>query len=102
MSNRKERLTVTVDPHLIEAGQEAVAAGRATSLSAWVSAALEEQVVRERRLAALAEAVAAYEAEFGEISEREMRDQARADRASAEVVRRRTKTRGAAKRRRVS
>jgi hypothetical protein len=33
MSNRKERLTVTVDPHLIEAGQRAVAAGRAAALT---------------------------------------------------------------------
>jgi hypothetical protein len=101
MSQRKERLTVTVDPDLIEAGQQAVAAGRATSLSAWVSAALAEQVVRDRRLTALAEAVTAYETEFGEISEREMREQARADRAAAKVVRGKT-TRDAARRRRVS
>jgi hypothetical protein len=101
MSTRKERLTVTVDPELIVAGQEAVAAGLATSLSAWVSAALAEQVVRERRLSALAEAVASYELEFGEITERELREQARADRASAEVVRGRTK-KGVAGRRRAS
>lgn len=102
MSNRKERLTVTVDSALLEAGQRAVAAGRATSLSAWVNGALTEQVARERRLSALAEAVAAYEAEFGEISEKEMREQARADRAGAEVVRGKTKGRGVAKRRRIS
>jgi hypothetical protein len=102
MSNRKERLTVTVDPELIQAGQEAVAAGLATSLSAWVSAALAEHVLRERRLSALAEAIADYEAEFGEITEREMREQARADRASAEVVRGKRKTRGVARRRRAS
>lgn len=102
MSNRKERLTVTVDPDLIEAGQAAVAAGLATSLSAWVSAALAEQVLRERRLSALAEAVAAYEAEFGEITEREMRAQARSDRASANVVRGRKNEGGVTRRRRAS
>ena len=57
MSARKERLTVTVDPALIEAGNDAVAEGRAESLSAWVNAALAARVATERRLAALADAV---------------------------------------------
>jgi hypothetical protein len=87
MTKRKTRLTVTVDPELLEAGQEAVAAGRSESLSAWVSLALSERIARERRLSALRAAIAAYEAEFGEISEQELREQARADRASAVVVR---------------
>jgi hypothetical protein len=47
-------------------------------------------------------AKADYEAEFGEITEREMREQAGADRASAEAVRGKPKTRGVARRRRVS
>lgn len=87
MSSRKERLTVTVDPALIAAGNDAVAEGRAESLSAWVNAALAERVAHERALAALADAIAAYEEEFGEISVRELADQARADRESAVVVR---------------
>lgn len=87
MSTRKERLTVTVDPDLIEAGNDAVAEGRAESLSAWVNAALAERVVRERRLAALAEAIAAYEERFGVISAQELADQARGDRELAVVVR---------------
>ncbi len=87
MSMRKERLTVTVDPDLIEAGNDAVAEGRAESLSAWVNAALAERVARERRLAALAQAVAAYEERFGVISAQELADQARADRESAIVLR---------------
>ena len=61
MSARKERLTVTVDPEFIEAGNDAVAEGKAESLSAWVNAALAERVARERRLVALAQAVSAYE-----------------------------------------
>ncbi|HUF71885.1 MAG TPA: hypothetical protein VMR74_03185 [Gammaproteobacteria bacterium] len=87
MSSRKERLTVTVDPDLIHAGNHAVAEGRAESLSAWVNAALAEKVAKERRLAALAEAVAAYEKKHGTISARELAEQARADRESAIVVR---------------
>jgi hypothetical protein len=87
MSTRKERLTVTVDPAFIEAGNDAVSEGRAESLSAWVNAALAERVARERRLVALAEAVTAYEKRFGAISARELANQARADRESAIVVR---------------
>ena len=87
MTIRKERLTVTIDPELVKAGTEAVAAGRAESLSAWVNSALAERVARERRLAALGEAIAAYESEFGEISAAELAAQARADRQSARVIR---------------
>ena len=87
MISRKERLTVTVDPVFIEAGNDAVAEGRAESLSAWVNAALAERVAKERRLSALAEAVAAYEERFGAISAQELLDQARADREAAIVVR---------------
>ena len=87
MSARKERLTVTVDRELIEAGNDAVAEGRAESLSAWVNAALAERAARERRLLALAEAVTAYEEQFGVISPQELAEQARADRESATVVR---------------
>jgi hypothetical protein len=87
MSARKERLTVTVDPDLIEAGNDAVSEGRAESLSAWVNAALAERVAKERRLGALAEAVAAYETRFGVITAQELAEQARADREAAVVVR---------------
>lgn len=87
MSARKERLTVTVDPAFVAAGNDAVAEGRAESLSAWVNTALAEKVAKERALAALARAIAAYEQEHGEISAQELADQARADRESAIVVR---------------
>jgi hypothetical protein len=87
MSTRKERLTVTVDPDFIGAGNDAVAEGRAESLSAWVNAALAETVAKERRLAALKEAVASYEKKHGAISVQELAEQARADRESAIVVR---------------
>ena len=87
MSTRKHRLTVTVDPDLIEAGQQAVASGAAESVSAWVSTALVDKVQRDRKLASLAGAVADFEREFGEISPEELAAQARHDRERATVVR---------------
>lgn len=87
MTARKHRLTVTVDPDLIEAGQRAVESGQAESVSGWVSAALEEKVRRDRKLALLAAAVADFEQEFGEISAEEIAAQRRADRQEATVVR---------------
>ena len=87
MTARKQRLTVTVDPELIEAGQRAVKSGQAESVSGWVSAALEDKVRRDRKLALLAAAVADYEQEFGEISDEDIVTQRRADRRDATVVR---------------
>jgi Arc/MetJ-type ribon-helix-helix transcriptional regulator len=83
----KERITVTLDPDLLRAAQDAVAEGRAASVSAWVSLALGERANKERRLQALAEAVTAYEVEHGAISPAEIAAQARADRGAAVVVR---------------
>lgn len=87
MTSRKERLTVTVDPDLVSAGNDAVAAGRAPSLSAWVNLALSERAAKDRRLRAMADAVTAYEAEHGVISAQEMAAQRRADQRAAIVVR---------------
>jgi hypothetical protein len=87
MSAAKERLTVTVDPDLVRAGNDAVAEGRAQSLSAWVNHALAEHVERDQRLRALGDAISAYEAEFGAISPGELLAQHRRDRADARVVR---------------
>lgn len=87
MTMTKERLTVTVDPALVEAGIRAVAAGRASSLSAWVNEALTVRAERDRQLEALAEAIAGYESDNGEITLAEMAAQARIDREEAVVVR---------------
>ncbi len=95
MTAKKRRLTVTVDPELIEAGQRAVEDGQADSVSGWVSAALEDKVVRDRRLAHLAAAVADYEKDFGEISAEEIAAQRRDDRQHATVVRGRRSSRKA-------
>lgn len=87
MSGGKDRLTVTVDPDLVRAGNDAVASGRAPSLSAWVNRALVEHVEREQRLRALGEAISAYEAEFGVIGADELLAQNRRDRTAARVIR---------------
>ena len=87
MTQRKSRLTVTVDPELVEAGNRAVASGSADSLSAWVSAALADRARRDAQLARLRDSIADYEAEFGEISAEEIARQRRADRQEAVVVR---------------
>ena len=87
MRTLKQRLTVTVDPALVRAGHEAVKAGDAESLSAWVNVALADRAAKERRLRAMGEAVAAYEAEFGMITAEELAAQERADRRSARVAR---------------
>jgi len=78
---------VTVDRALARAGSDAVASGSADSLSGWVNLALADRVEKERQLRAMAEAVAAYEAEHGVISAAEIAAQARADRRAAIVVR---------------
>lgn len=83
----KERLSVSVDPHLVAAGRAAVAAGRSESLSAWVSAALERQSQHEARLQAMDEFFAHYEAEHGAITREEMDAARRSFREKAIVVR---------------
>ena len=87
MIAKKERLTITVDAHFVKEGARAVAAGRADSLSGWVNLALAERIAKERRLAAMAEAVTAYEQRFGAISNEEIATQQRADQRAAIVVR---------------
>ncbi len=87
MTQRKRRLTVTLDPALVEAGNRAVASGSAASLSAWVSVALADRARRDEQLERLHEAIVEYEAEFGEISTEEIARQRRTDRQDAVVVR---------------
>ena len=87
MTQRKRRLTVTVDPDLVDAGRRAVASGAADSLSAWVSVALADRARRDEQLAHLRDAIASYEAEFGGITADEIATQRRADREDAVVVR---------------
>jgi len=83
----KQRLSASVDAELVAVAQEAVARGQAESMSAWVNDALRLKAGHERRLRALDEFLAAYEAEHGEITEQDMRDAARRARRRAVVVR---------------
>ena len=49
MTERKQRMTVTLDHALVRAGAAAVAEGRAASLSAWVSSALTERAAGDEQ-----------------------------------------------------
>ncbi len=92
MASNKHRLTITVDPHLVDASHDAVAAGKADSVSAWISDAIEEKLLRDQRLEHLAAAIADFEAEHGEITAQEIEAQRRSDRERATVVRGTAKT----------
>jgi hypothetical protein len=83
----RERLSATVEVELLEAGREAVADGRADSLSAWVNDALRRQAEHDRRMKALDEFLALYEAEHGVITDDEMVAANRRARSRAVVVR---------------
>lgn len=50
MSDRKTRLTVTVDPYLAAYAEQLVEAGKAPSVSAVFNDALAERVQRDRRI----------------------------------------------------
>lgn len=67
----KQRLSASVDSDLIGIAQQAVAAGQAASVSAWVNDALRLKADQDRRLRALGDFVTAYEAEHGQITEAE-------------------------------
>jgi Arc/MetJ-type ribon-helix-helix transcriptional regulator len=83
----KQRLSASVDADLVTVAQEAVAAGQAENVSAWVNDALRLKADHDQRLRAVDEFLAAYEAEHGEITDEEIRDAARRARGRAVVVR---------------
>lgn len=64
---QRSRVTVTVRPQVLAAAEEEVAAGRASSLSAWVDQAMEEKARREE----LAELLAEMRAENGPATAKE-------------------------------
>jgi len=83
----KRRLSASVDADLFMAGQEAVSEGRAQNLSAWVNEALRLKADHDRRMRALDDFLAVYEAERGEITADEIAQATRTARARATVVR---------------
>lgn len=54
-SVQRSRITVTVRPQVLAVAEEEVAAGRASSVSAWVDQAMEEKARREELAVLLAE-----------------------------------------------
>jgi Arc/MetJ-type ribon-helix-helix transcriptional regulator len=90
----KQRLSASVDAELVAVAQDAVTEGHAESISAWVNDALRLKADHDRRLQAVDEFLAAYEAEHGEITEEDMRDAARRARGKAVVVRGKPEERG--------
>ena len=87
---------MSVDAELAAAAASAVEEGRAESVSAWIGEAMRDKAAKDRRLIALAEAVGAYEAEHGGISDDEIAAQTRSDRDAAAAARARRRKRGAA------
>jgi hypothetical protein len=65
MLRMKERVTISVEPEVVQIAREDVEAGRASS----VSGAVEDAVMARARRRALREALAMREAEFGPIGE---------------------------------
>lgn len=51
MTDRKTRLTVTIDPHLVAYAEQLVEDGKAPSVSAVFNDALAERVDRDKRIA---------------------------------------------------
>ena len=65
MLRMKERVTISVDPEVVQIAREDVEAGRAAT----VSGAIEDAVVARKRSRGLREAIELWEEEFGPISE---------------------------------
>lgn len=63
----RTRVTVTVDEAAVRSAEEAVAAGRAPSVSAWVASAMTDRARRER----LADVLADIRAELGPATDEE-------------------------------
>ena len=85
--NGKQRLSASIDSDLLRAAEQAVKRGRYPSVSAWVNEGLRLKLEHDGRLDALASFVAAYEAEHGEITNREIEVAVRNARVRALVVR---------------
>src|SRR5437773_5178781 len=85
---KKTRLTVSLDADVVSDVESIVARGQAGSLSAWINDAVRLRLEDERKTKALANAIAEYEAEHGEITDEELRRAVRSARARAIHVRR--------------
>lgn len=68
----KQRLSASVDAELIAAAERAAASGIVPTVSAWVNDAMRLKLEHDRRLQALAQFIAEYESEHGEITGEKM------------------------------
>ena len=85
--NGKQRLSASVDADLIAAAEQAAARGQVATVSAWVNDAMRLKLEHDHRLRALAELIADYESEHGEITKEEMTDAVREAKRRATPVR---------------
>ena len=72
MSEKKVRVTVTLDPELVRAGSAAVRARQTASLSEWVNEALLAQAAEAKRVRSARRAQAAYDRDFGALTPAEV------------------------------
>ncbi|GMU62548.1 MAG: hypothetical protein AMXMBFR34_43110 [Myxococcaceae bacterium] len=83
----RQRLSASVDRAVLAAAEDAVARGKAPTLSAWVTDALRLKLEHDRRLEALDELLASYEKRTGVITEAEIAAATRRARERAVSVR---------------
>jgi hypothetical protein len=83
----KRRLSASIDAHLLFEAEQAVEAGRAATVSAWVNEAFQQKIDHDQRLLAMDRFLADFEAEFGPISEEDIENATLRTRSAAVVVR---------------
>jgi len=87
MSATKQRLSASVDADLIDAAEAAAKRGEVANVSAWVNEAMRLKLEHDRGLALLAEVIAEFEAEHGEITTEDIEKAKRAALSRAWSVR---------------
>jgi hypothetical protein len=87
MKAMKQRLSASVDAELLVAAESAAKRGEAANVSAWVNDAMRLKVEHDRGLAELAEVIADFETEQGEITKDEIDKAVRRARSRAASVR---------------
>lgn len=73
----KRRLSASIDANLLDAAEQAVKQGEAATVSAWVNDAMRLKLEHDARLHALADYIADYESQLGEITDRDIADAVR-------------------------
>jgi len=87
MSATKQRLSASVDADLIHAAEAAAKRGEVANVSAWVNEAMRLKLEHDRGLALLADVIAEFEAEHGEITAEDIEKAKREARSRAWSIR---------------